>query len=129
MECFPHLMGRYQALETLDVTFGPGRKWVNPASFVNCLTLLTQPPHWDRPGPMLFRRQHRSAPRARVCNGQRTRRTGRMATPPTTAQIPANAYSTPELPPPIVRRAGASAGAMEYGRAPAMLNTPRSLAA
>src|SRR5664279_3811489 len=46
-------------------------------------------------------------------------------------QIPATAYNTPSLPslPPLIARmTGAIAGAMELGRAPAMLSTPRSLA-
>jgi len=46
-------------------------------------------------------------------------------------QIPATAYNTPSLPslpPMIARMTGAIAGAMELGRAPAMLSTPRSLA-
>ena len=46
-------------------------------------------------------------------------------------QIPATAYNTPSLPslpPMIARMTGAIAGAMELGRAPAMLSTPGSLA-
>src|ERR1051326_1119187 len=45
------------------------------------------------------------------------------------AQAPASAYSTPSLPPPMASMVFASAGAIENGRAPAILNTPRSFAA